>query len=753
VLATVVIFTAAVIAGAINSIAGGGTLISFPALVWMGRNPIMANATNAVALWPGSLAAAYGFRRELSTLRRWLLLLVIPSFLGGALGAWILLRTPSSVFEKLVPLLILGATLLLAAQELITKRLGHLAQAHEHPTAGWIAFVFVFQFLVGLYGGYFGAGMGILMLAALGLIGLTDMHQMNGLKNILAVCINGIAAVYFALAGAVIWRDVAVMTVGSIAGGLLGARLARRLGRTFVRRAVVVIGLVMTVATLVPVLNAQPANAPRIEARAIKAHIDFLASDLLEGREAGTRGHEIAAAYVASQFEAAGLDTHLQQVRFLTFKLDREHSTLAIDGQPFEHRKDVLLSAGRTAASDVDAAVVHVGFGTAEDYANVDVRGKIVALFGGAPPRLAPTQRALASDTYRKLRLAAQHGAIGMLVLRTREMERRFAWARMIGQDDSTIFRALDANGAPMETVPEIRATAALGDNAAAALFRNAPVPLRTLLDDAEKSVAHSFPLAARVTLHVTTILGEATSPNVAGTVRGSDPQRASELVVLTAHLDHLGLASSGADRVRNGALDNGSGIAALIEIARKVAAMPRKPARSIVFVAVTAEEKGEQGSLAFAEKPGVAGTMIANVNMDMLTMLFPMQSLVALGMEHSTLGPLARDAAERAGFTLQDDPQPEEVRFIRSDQYSFVKHGVPAITYKGGFASRDPKIDGEKLTRDWLRNVYHSVGDNPDQKLDYASGARWAEANYNLVVAIANAKERPRWTTRDFVQ
>jgi uncharacterized membrane protein YfcA len=246
-LADLVIFAAGIAAGAINSIAGGGTLISFPALLWIGRDPIIANATNTVAIWPGSLAGAYGFRRELSTVRRWLLLLIVPSLAGGALGGWLLLRTPSPVFERLVPFLILGATLLLAAQEVITRRLGTVARAHESPTRGWVAFVFIFQLLVGLYGGYFGAGMGILMLAALGLIGLTDLHQMNGLKNVLAVGINGIAAIYFVLAGAVVWGDVLVMTVGTIIGGYLGARMARRLGRKFVRLAVVVIGVTMTV--------------------------------------------------------------------------------------------------------------------------------------------------------------------------------------------------------------------------------------------------------------------------------------------------------------------------------------------------------------------------------------------------------------------------------------------------------------------------------------------------------------------------
>src|SRR5262249_26171411 len=164
---TIVILAAAFAAGAINSIAGGGTLLSFPALVWIGRDPILANATNSVALWPGSFAGMVGFRRELAGIKRWVLLLTIPSLVGGTLGAILLLRTSTKTFTHLVPFLILGATLLLAAQEFIARRLALVAQGKR-----WIVFAFVFQFFVGVYGGYFGAGMGILMLAALGLIGL-----------------------------------------------------------------------------------------------------------------------------------------------------------------------------------------------------------------------------------------------------------------------------------------------------------------------------------------------------------------------------------------------------------------------------------------------------------------------------------------------------------------------------------------------------------------------------------------------------
>jgi hypothetical protein len=242
-----IVFLAAFTAGMINSVAGGGTLVTFPTLVWIGRDPILANVTSTVALWPGSLGAMLGFRRELGDSHRWMLLLAAPSVLGGLLGAYLLLRTPSRVFAAIVPYLILFATVLFAAQETITRLLGSDAHARRHQSRAWWIGAAAFQFCVAVYGGYFGAGIGILMLAALGLLGLTDIHQMNGLKNFFAVCINLIAAAYFVLWGTVNWGDAGVMAIGAVAGGYGGAGLARRLGRQFVRRTVVIIGLTMAV--------------------------------------------------------------------------------------------------------------------------------------------------------------------------------------------------------------------------------------------------------------------------------------------------------------------------------------------------------------------------------------------------------------------------------------------------------------------------------------------------------------------------
>jgi uncharacterized membrane protein YfcA len=241
---TLVILLSAFVAGMINAVAGGGTLVSFPALLWIGRDPIVANVTSTIGLCPASFGAAIGFRRELAKTRRWIRALLLPSFVGGALGAALLLRTPSHVFGAIVPYLILFATALFAAGDRAGRRASTSPVEGGLGTTSWGAAV-GFQFLVAVYGGYFGAGIGILMLAALSLLGLTDIHEMNGVKNTLALLINGVAAVYFSFSGRVIWFDALVMAIGASAGGYGGAGLARALGPTFVRRTVVVIGIAM----------------------------------------------------------------------------------------------------------------------------------------------------------------------------------------------------------------------------------------------------------------------------------------------------------------------------------------------------------------------------------------------------------------------------------------------------------------------------------------------------------------------------
>lgn len=242
---------AAFAAGMINSVAGGGTVLTFPTLVWVGLAPVTANATSTVAIWPGALGSMWGYRENVRHAERRLVFLVLPSVIGGLLGAWLLRYTPPDLFAKLVPYLILFATILFMVQGPVQRYFGLHPSGESHRTGRWLAGAMVFQFFVALYGGYFGAGIGILMLAALSILGLHDIHQMNGLKVLFGMSINGVAALYFIVMKMVYWPDVAVMAVAAIAGGYGGAGLARRLGRTVVRRIVIAIGFGMAISLFI----------------------------------------------------------------------------------------------------------------------------------------------------------------------------------------------------------------------------------------------------------------------------------------------------------------------------------------------------------------------------------------------------------------------------------------------------------------------------------------------------------------------
>jgi len=267
-----VLFASAALAGAVNSVAGGGTLLTFPALLWAGKPEIIANATSTVALWPGQLSSLWGYRSEIGRSRTAIAALAVPSFLGGFAGAALLLSTNNETFAALVPYLILLATCLFMAQGPLNRWLGRRAERTAGPDelpgpgqvrtaaplpgdgrwlAGRWAAVLVFQFIVGTYGGYFGAGIGILMLAALGFLGFTNIHRMNGLKNINNMCINAVAAVMFLAKGLVDdWPVTSLMAAGAILGGYAGAGTARRIGQENVRRIVILIGFLLTVSLL-----------------------------------------------------------------------------------------------------------------------------------------------------------------------------------------------------------------------------------------------------------------------------------------------------------------------------------------------------------------------------------------------------------------------------------------------------------------------------------------------------------------------
>jgi uncharacterized membrane protein YfcA len=240
---------AGLLAGMVNAVAGGGTNISFPVLIWLGIPPISANATSATALWPGVMSAAWGFAPEIkSSPRRWYWL-AIPSLVGGGIGAFLLVHTPSSVFRSIAPWLVIGSSVLMAAEPVLVRRFTAL-QREKHG-GRWLALALGVQLLIAAYGGYFGAGLGILLLTALGLLGLRDIHAANGMKNVYSVAIKGVAVIYFVVMAQVVWHAAITMAIGAISGGYLGARVGRKLKQSTMRWVAVSIGVVIGVVMLV----------------------------------------------------------------------------------------------------------------------------------------------------------------------------------------------------------------------------------------------------------------------------------------------------------------------------------------------------------------------------------------------------------------------------------------------------------------------------------------------------------------------
>jgi hypothetical protein len=506
-----------------------------------------------------------------------------------------------------------------------------------------------------------------------------------------------------------------------------------------------------------------------VSAPAVRAHMAFLADDLLEGRQAGSRGYDLAARYVAAQLAALGVQpagddgTYYQTVPLLESKLDE--GTLSIRPQAGTARvltfRDDFLMAGdllRTTAR-IEAPLVFAGFGVTapdlshDDYAGRDVRGKVVVVLSNAPSRFPSEQRAHHASRRRKAELAAAKGAVGVIVVRTREDERVNPWARMLANLDTATVGWLTSGGVPSDVPAGIQGAAMLSSTGAAKLFEGSPVALDAVLTEAEKGSPAGFELPAAAALTSRSTHRRFSSPNVVGRLKGADARLAGTAVVYSAHLDHIGTGTAvNGDTIYNGAYDNALGVGALLETARALATLPERPARSVVFTFVTAEEKGLVGSDYFAANPPAAvGRPIANVNMDMPLLLFPIDTVVAFGAEHSTVGDVAARAAALANLKLIPDPMPEQTLFVRSDQYSFVRQGVPAVFLVPGFSSSDTKVDGPARFREFLTTHYHQPSDEIDLPLDTGALEQFTRANIALGYLIATSADAPSWRPDSF--
>lgn len=518
-------------------------------------------------------------------------------------------------------------------------------------------------------------------------------------------------------------------------------------------------------------------------ARRIEADVRFLADDLLEGREAGTRGYDLAAHYVATQFRAIGLEPAgdavsgagdaalsaatpaagwYQTVPFVQGRRKAEGARFEIVAggkrTALAFQADFLHVVHFTGGTfEVTAPAVFVGQAVHapelghDDFAGVDVRGKIAVLFPNAPSKFPNDQRAYYASGANKARELEARGAVGYVYLGDPKEEAKRPWEVGAANWQRVAMRLVAPDGAIVDDFPGLRARATLRAGQAAALFEGAPHTADEVFAMLEAGQLASFDLATTLTLAGAAELQRVESRNVVARLPGSDPTLANEHVAFTAHLDHVGVgAAVEGDTVYNGAVDNALGVAILLEAARELVAAER-PRRSIVFVALTAEEKGLLGAEWYARHPTVAGPLIANVNMDMPILLQPQEDVVPTGVEHSTLESVLARAAAEIGVKISPDPMPEEVVFIRSDQYAFIKQGVPAVFLNGGVIAGPGASDPGKSLREFLAHRYHLPSDDVDQTIHYPTAARLARLNQRIGTLVANDAARPTWKPGDF--
>ncbi|WP_296597502.1 M28 family metallopeptidase [Phenylobacterium sp.] len=512
--------------------------------------------------------------------------------------------------------------------------------------------------------------------------------------------------------------------------------------------------------------NSQAADSQAQAAR-VRAHVTFLSSDLLKGREAGSEGYDIAANYVASQFAqlglrpAGGAGGWFQPVPLLAVR-PADEGRFVVKGRdgaetPLVFAEDVMPGKplGQT-ERQVSAPLVFVGFGVVapehrrDDYKGLDVKGKIVVVLQGAPSSFQTEERAYYANGRTKRAQAAAHGAIGMisLYLPSDEKRRPFAEGKRTWQSWAMTWRKPD--GSPNDVALQTPQLATVSVAGAEKLFAGAKKTYAEVAAAAEKPKGDPprFALATRLDATVRTETKILESANVAGLIEGSDPKLRNEVVVLSAHLDHIGVTPPvKGDGINNGALDNASGIATTLEVARAFQTSGKAPRRSVLVLAVTGEEKGLLGAEYFARNPTLSGsTIVADVNLDMPILTYDFTDVIAFGAERSTLAAAVRNAAGREGVALSPDPMPEEGLFTRSDHFRFVETGVPSTFLMTGFQN-----GGEAKFRGFLAGCYHKPCDDVSQELDWAAGAKFARINYEIAREIADADARPLWNKGDF--
>ena len=492
------------------------------------------------------------------------------------------------------------------------------------------------------------------------------------------------------------------------------------------------------------------------------SYVQYLADDKLEGRNTGSAGHRKAAAYVAAEFERAGLkpagtEGYIQPVRFLTRRLKETESSLTLvrngESEELVLGEDAIVGTRIDPAPAVDAEVVFAGYALTvpemqyDDLAGLDLRGKIVLYINGGPANIPGPLRSHYQFAAERGRFLERAGVIGTIGIQNpHHMD--LPWQRIALASRQASMSLADP---ALDQQFGLKFSAAVNPEQAGKWFAGSGHSFDDLvaLADAGKPLPR-FPLHASIRAKVAVERGEVESQNVAGILPGADPVLKDQYVVLTAHLDHLGIGEPiNGDRIYNGAMDNASGVATLIDIAQSLNESKPKLRRSLLFVAVTGEEKGLLGSRYFAAHPTVKpGSMVADLNVDMFLPLFPLHSVTVYGLNESDLGEEIRAVAKARGVRIQEDQEPERNIFIRSDQYSFIRRGIPALAMKVGYEKGSPE---EKIAKAWLKERYHAPADDLKQPVDLECAGRFDDLLRALAEAVADRPERPKWNANSF--
>ena len=519
---------------------------------------------------------------------------------------------------------------------------------------------------------------------------------------------------------------------------------------------------VFLMVTAVPLI-CQSAPKSAFDGKTWWDHVKVLADDNMEGRDTGSAGLRKAEAYVVDQLkrsgvQPAGTDGYYQPVKFSSRQIIEADSSAALvrDGkvEPLTLGDDVIISSRIDVAPEVEAPLVFVGYGLTvpennyDDFSGLDMKGKVAVILSGSPaevPGPLASNYQTAGERWKALRNA---GAIGMISI-PNPASMDVPWSRI----------ALNRNHVSMELAdPVFHDTAGqqvsmiFNPAKAEQLFAGTGHSFDELaaLGKDRKPLPH-FALPVSIRVKAKLEKKEIDSANIVAKLPGSDPTLKNEYVVLSAHIDHIGIGEPiNGDRIYNGAMDNASGSAVLLDVAASLKKSPEKLKRSLLFVFVTGEEKGLLGSKYFTQYPTVdAKSMVADINIDMFLPIIPLKTLVVFGLAESDLGDLVTQVAQAHGVQVEPDPEPQRNLFIRSDQYNFIRHGVPALAM--GVAPDPNSAEQKKIFKDWLTNRYHAPSDDLQQPIDLSAAAQYEEIIRGLMVDVANDEHRPEWKTNSF--